>query len=157
MSDNNVVDFPQQGKKEHSVEELKDKAQKGGAVILQMIQKNRASGLEKADNSLKSLNDIEGIASEPNVENRLRSLESGLRGLATATDAINNLSDIFGRDIVSLMMNLDNQMKAGTMYALHLQTLLDTLKTKGLVTEGELKEHWDRLQKEISEPEKSTQ
>lgn len=136
MSDN-VIDFS------------KEKAKKGNAVILNMIQKNRTSGLERADSALKSLDDVNGVANEPLVEARLRALETGLRGLTTAVDAISNLCDVLGKDLVALLMNLDQQMAAGALYGMHLQTVIDTLKEKNLVTNEELEKVWVRLQHEM--------
>lgn len=108
-------------------------------VKLETLQEDKQKGLQRCDEALKNLNDATGLAPDPSTEQRLRSLEMGLRGLATAVNSMNALFDVLAHDLIQMIMGHEKQNAAMMLNSVHLQSMLDILKQKELITEEELK------------------
>ena len=144
MSD--VIDL---GGKKLTEQELQQKEQEANRAKFEAINTDRVAGLERADTALQRLQDGEGLAEEAVVERRLRDLEAVTRGLATAANALNALVDVIAHDLMQVIMNMEKQNASGILQAAHLQSAIDVLKTKGTVTDEELKEAFQALLPQI--------
>lgn len=171
MSDK-VVDFPTTADEDLPVngptegptpDELKAMAVKGGPQVLQLIQKNRKVSHETlqriVENLEKQITDIRrNLPDEPlmvkktdrgdtffSLEQALRDVQVGLGALLTNMEAMNSLVDMITHDLVGSVRNLNQTQRAMLMANSHVQTLLELLKEKGVVSEPELKDMWERL------------
>lgn len=119
---------------------LVETEEQANQVKLETLQTDKANGLARCDQALQNLGSTGGLANDPNVEERLRQLETGLRGLATATNALNSLLEVIAHDLVQMIMGHEKQNAALVLNSVHLQSMLDVLKQKNVLTEEELKE-----------------
>jgi len=154
MAEDNVIQFP--GNPEETNEEpekvsltqeqMKKVIEKGQVIQLKKIDEDRISGLEAVDKALMGLDDPNlGQADDPTVEARLAYLESGVRGLATATNAINKLVEVTKHDLINMIQSLEQLSQDLWRKGAHLQTLIEVLKDKSLTSDAELKEKWDDI------------
>jgi hypothetical protein len=159
MSDNelvkdNVVQFPNTTAAEEKAPEqtppmmdpqdVAKKATNSQEFVIKLIEKNRKKGIEQAQNKLEKLSDRE-LHSDPRTESALRDVQGALQGLLTWAEAANSLVDFLKHDLISMITNLQQQGAQGWQTAAHLQTLMTTLKEKGMVSEDELKATWEKL------------
>lgn len=156
MSDN-VIHMP--GQQSKTPEQLAQAQANQGKMVLQLLDKNRKQGLERLDKAAKELEEMRHRADDPEMEKRLRSLESGIRSAATAVEAISGLLDVVVQDFMSLVQTTDRNFEATMYQGLHLQTLLKTLVDKGLLTEAELEANWKGVCRDngIKDPKDSEQ
>jgi hypothetical protein len=57
-------------------------------------------------------------------------------------NAMNDLLDIVTHDLTATLINMDKQIASETINGLHLQTLINTLKDKAVVSHEELEATW---------------
>lgn len=115
---------------------------KNNKVILQLLDKNRKQGLERLDKACKDLEDMHYVASEPDLEKRLRSIEAAIRSTATTLEALSGLFDVVVQDFMQMVGTADRNFEATMYQGLHLQTLLKALADKGILSEKELESYW---------------
>lgn len=167
MSDkDNVVQFPGKHKVKDNSEDMKtynmepkpavhDQSLEDEAKVIQAkissIKEARTKMPPKIDLALAQLDATSGIASEANVEGRLRALESAVRSLSTLLRATDGFVEFVARDNKVLGILLTQQRETVLLTSLHSETLKDSLKSKGLVTEEELAATWEKLTKEMQE------
>jgi hypothetical protein len=131
----NIVDL--NGKKLSS-KELQEQSDQANEVKLQALNTDRVAGLERADRALASLQDVRTLAVDPTVESRLRDLEGAVRGLTTTVAALNGLFDVIAHDLMQVILGSERTNNVGMMNSLYVQTVINTLMQKNLVTEAEL-------------------
>ena len=156
MDESNLIKFPGKSiSKEQSKQIDEQKAQQYTSTLLNLIHKNRKEGLERAENALQS--QPKGAVSDAQVEERLRGLETAVRGLVTSLEATNSLIEIVAHDVIEVLNQMNTFSTASMLQGMHIQAVLDTLLKKGIIVETELKEAWDSIKKEAIESQRSAQ
>ena len=156
MDESNLIKFPGKSiSKEQSKQIDEQKAQQYTSTLLNLIHKNRKEGLERAENALQS--QPKGAVSDAQVEERLRGLETAVRGLVTSLEATNSLIEIVAHDVIEVLSQMNTFSTASMLQGMHMQAVLDTLLKKGIIVETELKEAWDSIKKEAIESQRSAQ
>jgi membrane-associated HD superfamily phosphohydrolase len=154
MSDN-LIHLP--GQQQKTPEEVAKQAQQNSKVVLQLLDKNRKQGIERLDKTCQELEELRARADDPEMEKRLRALETAVRSACTAIEAISGLMDVVMQDFMSLVAANDRNFEATMYQGLHLQTLLKTLVDKGVTTEQELEANWKTVLRDngIKDPKES--
>src|SRR3990167_3098602 len=156
MDESNLIKFPGKSiSKEQSKQIDEQKAQQYTSTLLNLIHKNRKEGLERAENALQS--QPKGSVSDAQVEERLRGLETAVRGLVTSLEATNSLIEIVAHDVIEVLNQMNTFSTASMLQGMHIQAVLDTLLKKGIIVETELKEAWESIKKEAIESQRSAQ
>jgi len=156
MDESNLIKFPGKSiSKEQSKQIDEQKAQQYTSTLLNLIHKNRKEGLERAENALQS--QPKGAVSDAQVEERLRGLETAVRGLVTSLEATNSLIEIVAHDVMEVLNQMNTFSTASMLQGMHIQAVLDTLLKKGIIVETELKEAWESIKKEAIESQRSAQ
>jgi len=156
MDESNLIKFPGKSiSKEQSKQIDEQKAQQYTSTLLNLIHKNRKEGLERAENALQS--QPKGAVSDAQVEERLRGLETAVRGLVTSLEATNSLIEIVAHDVIEVLNQMNTFSTASMLQGMHIQAVLDTLLKKGIIVETELKEAWESIKKEAIESQRSAQ
>jgi len=146
----NIVPFPMSNKPEETgAEEMPLSA-------FRKIMENRRNGLERLEEKVDGFGSSRMPSPEAQVEARLGDLESAFRATHTHLEALNALIDIVAGDLVSVMQEFPEIQKEQFKLAAHLETLLDVLREKGVVSEDEMKETWDRIIAAAQEPPTET-
>jgi hypothetical protein len=131
----NIVDL--NGKRLTS-EQVQEQSENADEVKLQALNKDRVQGIERADKALDELRFVRETPSDPVVASTLTHLESAVRGLATSVTALNALFDVIAHDLMQVILGADRTNNVGMMNSLYVQTVMNTLMQKSLVTEQEL-------------------
>jgi len=127
-------------------EKLKKVVEDNTPQVLELVNRNRKSGLEALQKRLEGLEkDLETSNLSDNLENTLRDVKAALSGTLVSLEAQNSLLDMLCHDVGAGVYNLQVTQKALQVSNRHLQNLLDLLKNKEVITENELKENWDQL------------
>lgn len=159
----NVLDMPTP---DTSPEKLQEVTEQGIPQILQLINKNRKEGLENLRKKVESLQtDLETIRADLghdealmktknwSLENSLRSTQSALGSTETVLEALNSLIDMMINDLGGMVMN-NQELQKGMMLAhSHLQTLLTLLEDKGVISDQEMKDTWEKIRGEVPTPQ----
>lgn len=144
----NVVDFPNKKQEAPSEEELVQKANQGVAQLIQTVDQNRLVGLKRLEECTLRYDDREAISGENAKqfsEDMLRDLESGIRSSFQTLEALNTLIDMIRHDLIGAIQNTESMQVANIQVSTYVQTLLSVLEEKGIVTEQEMKEMWDKI------------
>lgn len=146
----NVVNFPstaggtaQENSSEPNPVSIQE-APKHNEIVLNLVDKNRKKGLETLEKRIDNLDHRE-LHENSKTESALRDITTGLKGINTTVEALNSLSDMIRHDLINCIQNLENQVQANWQVSVHLQTLIEVLKTNGVITEKQLEETWKSL------------
>lgn len=156
MSDDKVVNFPStaggenQETSETPLSTATTAAPKRNDVVLTLVDKNRKKGLEALEKRIENL-DGRDTHENSQTESALRDITVGLKSIHTTVEALNSLSDMIRHDLINCIQNLEGQVQANWQSSAHLQTLVEVLKSKELITESELEETWTHLVKTAKE------
>jgi len=144
-------------------EELQEMQEQGGEQMLQLIQRNRKisheslqrafEGLEATIDQIVANRDLGPILVTKDghgrvvfsLEDSLRTIMKGLGACLTSMEANNSLMDMLIHDFGGLVHNTNQTQRSMLMANSHVQTLLELLMEKGVITEPEMKATWDRL------------
>ena len=113
-------------------------------AMLQRIAANRKKGLEDLEAKVDSFDVKRKVPYEAHVEDRFRDSETALKAIYTNLEALNAMVDMIAHDLIGSIQNLEQNAVAQFQASAHLQVLLKVLKEKGVVTDDELREVWEK-------------
>jgi hypothetical protein len=123
--------------------------------VLETVNSNREKGLKTLDNKVQDLLNSEVInvdkMGNAHLVSTLRDLSSGLNAALQVTEAENQLLDMVINDLGGLSQKLEAVIQNHFITGSHLQTLMALLINKGLLTEDELRQTWERMQAEFKQ------
>lgn len=146
MSDNdldNVVQIGEKTEPEQQELNLENKVAEGAQQVVDLIDKNLEKGLKGLEKKLDNLDNRELL--DPAIENTVRDLTGALKSAFIMLEAMNSLQGMIRHDMVGIIQNLEQQAKGQWMSNVHLQTLLQLMQDKGMITEEELRATWDKI------------
>ena len=114
------------------------------AVVLQRIADNRRKGLANLENKVDGFSKERKVSYEAHVEDRFRDSENAITAAYTNLEALNAMVDMIAHDLIGAIQNLEQNAVGQFQASAHLQVLLQVLKERGIVTEEELKETWEK-------------
>ena len=157
--DDNVIDFPTTGNDDPSEcssecqecpqgcpSEQKQQVEQGIPVVLQKIDKNRTAGMNKLEDKCTAFEHRDMVTEEvPVNENSIRDIEGAIKAIHLALESMNSLLDMLRYDVIQAIRNIDAGGASTWQLSAHLQTLLDLLKSQGVITEEDLRAKWNEL------------
>lgn len=167
MSEENVFEFPttagEEESKEINVEEMAAQQEGNAENIVGLVNKRRKGSLETLQKSSEDFKfELNQIPSESrpvmilkddgdnlawSLENQLRNISKALDSVTTNSEAVNSMLDMIVNDLQGCAMQVNQLAQATWTTNAHLQTLLTVLKSKGAISEDELKSTWETLVK----------
>lgn len=162
MTDEKVVDFPTTQTEEAPLrepltpEQVAQMEEKGATKVLDMIDKNKAAGINQLQGSVDQQ---EGRARlhHPgenglfHLEDTVRALEKGVGGALTTVEALNSLVDMIRHDMVAIIQNLQQIQQAAVINNTQVNVLLRLLDEKGVINEEDMNRKFKELQKQSQE------
>ncbi len=145
MSD--VIQFPKKGGFDE--EELKQAAKE-----LEQVQVQRKAGLEGLRDRVKYLLDNEKINAthmSPASVEAFRDAISAMNYVLSSVEAQDTMIDMMTHDIIGLVQNVEALSNHLFQTSAFTQTLLETLKEKGVVSAEDMKKTWDKMVKAKNE------
>ena len=140
--DGNVIDF----QTTRGATEVQQQAEDGVPVVVQKMDDNRADGMKNLDRRCDNFDHREMVTEDnPVDENHVRNMESAMKSVNQVLEALNGLMDMLRHDLVGCIRNIEAQSVSGWQMSAHLQTLIELMKEKGLITEEEMKATWDKI------------
>lgn len=146
MSDQ-VLKFPK--KSPNEAEELREAAKE-----LEDVNTQRKASLEGLQKKVKNLIEQENINAEqmsPAAVMAFREVIPALNYALSGIEAHDKITDMITHDIIGLVQNVEALSNHLFQTSAFVQTLLETLKAKGLATDADMKETWAKMVKAKAE------
>ena len=149
--EDNVVDFDVSTQGKDLPFDPEEVIQEGTPKVLEMINKNRQAGIELLKKKIEVFDNREPLLGRSINEDEIRDIESAIRGALTVIDAHNALTDMILSDLINGLRQQEQLMQNHWRASAHLQVLIELLKSKGVFTEEERKEAWEKAIAEAQE------
>lgn len=126
--------------------DAQQQAEDGVPIVVQKMDENRATGMKNLERRCDNFDHREMITDDKKVdENDMRNLESAIKSTYQTLEALNSLVDMLRHDLIGCIRNIEAQSVSGWQMSAHLQTLLELLRQKGVITEEEMKATWEKI------------
>lgn len=144
MSDE-VIQFP--NKKKAAADTEQEELQKAAKELEQVNVQRRASldGLRKKVKSLLEQETVNAEHMSPASVMAFRDTISALNLALSGIEAHDKITDMITHDIIGLVQNVEALSNHLFQTSAFTQTLLETLKDKGLVSAEDMKATWSRM------------
>jgi hypothetical protein len=145
MTNDNVVDM---GIKRPPMtpEQLAKIEEQGAEKVLNLIDKNRETGLKQLSRAVDDQEERKTfMSSDGALENTIRVLEKGQQGALTYTEATDSLIDMMRQDIITAIQSMQQMYKVLMSDNTQLAVLLEVLRKKNMVSEEEMVEVFKEL------------